>query len=491
MAMGEVAAVIVVPLLCCLLAIPLGRHAPRLMWAAAPVNLVLAFAAARRVHGGTILRETPGGWPAPLGIELRIDGLAAAFLCLSAVAASGIGLFAIRYFQAAAERESFAFWPLFFAAWTAINAIFVSQDLFNLYVALELLTLAAVAMVALEGKGGNIIAAVRYLLYALFGSLAFLGGVALLYATHGMLDLRLLGAAMAPDAASIAAAALMTAGLFAKAAIFPLHAWLPPAHGGAPAPASALLSALVVKAVFYILFRLWFDMFPILAGQELLLLFGGLGTAAMIFGSAQALRQRRLKLIIAYSTIAQLGYLLLVFPLAGGDNAIQPWTASAWTGASLHALAHGLSKAAMFLAAGAMMLVAGDDRVDNLAGLGRAAPMACFAFGLAAVSLMGLPPSGGFLAKYLMLTAAFAGGEWWWGVVLVIGGLLSAAYLFRPLAALMMPRPDGAPPLAPASRALQLPPLLLAISAILLGIVGGPYQLLQAGGPLAAEVGLQ
>ncbi len=490
--MGEVAPTIVVPLLCCLLAIPLGRRAAYLMWVAAPGNIALTFAAAGKVMGGAILRDTLGGWPAPLGIEVRIDGLAAAFLCLSALVGGGIGLFAMRYFPTAAEsRKGFAFWPLFFAVWTAVNAIFISSDLFNLYVALELLTLAAVAMVALEGKPGNIVAAVRYLLYALLGSLAFLAGVALLYGAYGVLDMQLLGRAMTPDAAGHAAAALMTVGLFAKAAIFPLHAWLPSAHAGAPAPASALLSALVVKAVFYVLFRLWFDVLSPLAGSELTTLFGLFGAGAIVFGSLLALRQDRLKLIIAYSTVAQIGYLLLVFPLAGGAGNAQPWNASAWTGASLHALSHGLSKAGMFLAAGAMMLAAGDDRIESLRGLARAVPMACFAFALAAVSLMGLPPSGGFLAKYLMLTAAFAGGAWWWGVVLIVGGLLSAAYLFRPLAPLMMARADAAPPLTRVPRSLQFLPLLLAVAAILLGIVGGPYKLLQVGGPLAAKVGLQ
>lgn len=490
--MGEVAPMIIVPLLCCLFAVPLGRHARYLMWVAAPINVVLAFSAARTVAGGQILRETLGGWPAPLGIEVRIDGLAAAFLCLSALVAGATGLFAMRYFQAQTEtRRGFAFWPLFFAAWTAVNAIFISNDLFNLYVALELLSLAAVAMVALEGRPGNIVAAARYLLYALLGSLAFLAGVALLYGAHGALDMRLLGAAIAPGVASHVAAALMTAGLFAKAAFFPLHAWLPPAHGGAPAPASALLSALVVKAVAYILLRLWFDMMPALAGPELTMVFGLLGACAILFGSAQALCQHRLKLIIAYSTVAQLGYLLLVFPLAGGGSAAQPWTAGAWTGVWLHALSHGLSKAAMFLAAGAMMLAAGDDRIDSLRGLARTVPMACFAFALAAVSLMGLPPSGGFLAKYLMLTAAFASGAWWWGMVLIVGGLLAAAYLFRPLATLMMARSDDAPSFARVPRSLQFWPLLLAVAAILLGIIGGPYQLLQVGSPLAAEAGLQ
>lgn len=369
--------------------------------------------------------------------------------------------------------------------------MFLSRDLFNLYVALELLTIAAVAMVALDGRTVTLAAAMRYLLFALFGSLAFLIGVALLYGAYGTLDMRLLGEAIGPEPAAWAAVALMTAGLLAKTALFPFHAWLPPAHSGAPAPASALLSALVVKASFYILFRLWFDALPALATVPLVDLFGLLGAAAVLYGAAMAIRQTRLKLVVAYSTVAQLGYLFLVFPLAGGIGEAQPWAAGAWSGAVFHGLAHGLAKAAMFLAAGTMMLSAGDDRISNMAGIGKSVPLASFAFALSAVSLMGLPPSGGFLAKYLMLTASFAGGQWWWGAVLVVGGLMTAVYLFRPLNELMRKRDDGAPPLARVHWSLEAVPLVLALAAVLLGLASmEPYRLIQSGSPVAAGTGL-
>jgi multicomponent Na+:H+ antiporter subunit D len=399
---------------------------------------------------------------------LRADGLAAAFTLLSALAASAAGLFAVRYLggEGAETRKSFAFWPLFFALWAAVNAVFLSRDLFNLYVALELLTLAAVAMVALDGRTATLAAAMRYMLFALFGSLAFLVGAAFFYGAYGTLDMALLAGRGRAEPAAWAGAALMSAGLFAKAAIFPFHAWLPPAHGGAPAPASALLSALVVKAGFYILFRLWFDVLGPLATFEVRTLFGLVGALAVLFGGLMALRQSRLKMVVAYSTVAQLGYLFLVFPLAA--------EAQAYSGAVFHGLAHGLAKAAMFLAAGAMMVSAGHDRIDGMAGLGKAVPVASFAFALSAISLMGLPPSGGFLAKYLMLTASFAAGQYWWGAVLVLGGLIAAAYLFRPLNELMRKRPDDAPPLARVHWSLEVVPLLLALCAILLGLASWP-----------------
>lgn len=483
--MTELALAVVLPLLACLLAVPLGRRAMHLLWAVVPLTLWVATSVALRVaHDGPV-HHVLGGWAAPLGITLRADGLAAAFLLLGALVAGLTGIFAAHYFHAPTEtRKGFAFWPLFHACWAAVNAIFVGGDLFNLYVALELLTLAAVAMVALQGASAHIEAAIRYLIYALSGSLAFLAGTALLYSAHGTLDLELLGALATPDRATIVAAALLTGGLFAKAAIFPLHAWLPPAHGGAPAPASALLSALVVKAAFYILLRLWFQVLPPPAAPGSILL-GLMGGGAVLFGSLQALRQQRLKRIVAYSTVAQIGYLFLVFPLAAGGVEAH-WRSNAWTGAVLLALAHGLAKAAMFLAAGAMMRAAGDDRLSSMTGLGRATPMACFAFGLAALSLMGLPPSGGFLGKYLMLTAAFGSGAWWWAVMLLAGGLLSAAYLFRAIGPLMMQRSADAPPPRVIHWSLQLTPLLLAAAAVLLGLAGAIPSLLQVGAPLGS-----
>jgi multicomponent Na+:H+ antiporter subunit D len=486
--MAEAALAIALPLAAGLVAVPAGRRAPLLLWPVIAGSLFLAW----RVAQGAPFTHALGGWDAPLGILLRADGLAAAFVALTAIVASAVGWFAVRYLDAPGEtRTSFAFWPLFFCLWAALNAVFLSRDLFNLYVALELLTLAAIAMVALDGRTATIATAMRYMLFALFGSLAFLAGAALLYGAHETLDMVLLRDRLSPQPAAWAAAALMSAGLFAKAAIFPFHAWLPPAHSGAPAPASALLSALVVKASFYILFRLWFDVFHPLATEATVTMLGLLGTMAVFYGGAMAIRQQRLKMVIAYSTVAQLGYLFLVFPLAGGAVEAQPWAAGAWSGGVFHGLAHGLAKAAMFLAAGAMMLSAGDDRIDTMAGLGKSVPVASFAFALAAVSLMGLPPSGGFLAKYLMLTASFAGGQWWWGAVLIAGGLLSAVYLFRPLNQLMRNRPVGAAPLAKVHWSLEAAPLALAVAAVLLGLASmAPYQLIQAGNPVSAEVGL-
>jgi multisubunit Na+/H+ antiporter MnhC subunit len=228
-----------------------GRIAPRLVIGVAPIMLGLAGLVAWQVAVGGPSRVALGGWEAPLGIALFADGLSGSFLLLTAIVMSMVGF---RRHKGAFDArggettQSYSFWALFFGMWAALNGVFLGADFFNLYVAIELLTITAVGMVALGGTR----AAIRYLLFALAGSLAYLTGVVLLYAEAGTLDMALLAANEGDASVRLVAGALMTAGLLAKTALFPLHAWLPPAHGGAPAPASAMLSALVVKASFVI-----------------------------------------------------------------------------------------------------------------------------------------------------------------------------------------------------------------------------------------------
>ena len=425
-----------------------------------------------------VQRHTLGGWAAPLGIDLHADGLSAVMLLTTALVGSGITLYASGYFRRDAEAARH-FWPLWLALWTALNALFLSRDLFNLYVTLELLGLTAVALVALAGSAEAFTAAMRYLLLSLLGSLAYLLGVALLYGAYGMLDIGLLRDLVAPAPASWVAIGLMATGLVLKTALFPLHFWLPPAHAAAPAPASALLSALVVKASFYLLLRLWLGIFPI-GTSEFGQLLGVLGALAVVWGSFQALRQARLKLLVAYSTVAQLGYLFLAFPLA-----LTPVAATAWSGSIFFVLSHALAKAAMFMAAGNILRFVGHDRIADLGRAPSGVALSWAAFGVAGVSIIGLPPSVGFAAKWLMLQAAFASGQWWWAVPIIGGGLLAAAYVFKAAAAVFAP---GNPTPAPERLSWRMEWTALGLSLGALGIGFATPQilvLLDSGAPLA------
>lgn len=422
------------------------------------------------LHGA--YRYNIGGWGAPLGIDLYSDGLSMLMLAASTLVGLGVSVYANIYFAAPRAR---VFWPLWLFLWAALNALFLSADVFNLYVTLELLGLAAVSLVALAGGLDALRAAIRYLLVSLVGSLAYLLGVALLYHSLGSVDIAILAIRVVPNPAVWTGLGLMAAGLLLKTAIFPLHFWLPAAHANAPAPVSALLSALVVKACFYILLRLWLEIFPQpvpLSGQ----LLGILGAAAVVWGGIQALRQQRLKLMIAYSTLAQLGYLFLGFALAGP---------LVWAGIVYLALSHALAKAAMFMAAGNMMICGGSDAIDKLDHVAQRLPLTLTAFGLAGVSSMGLPPSGGFIAKWILLEAALEAGQWWWAAVLILGGLLTGGYVFRVIGHAFK-QPAAAPQARPVPVAMEWVPLLLAAGAILLGFLApGVLPIMHVGDPFA------
>jgi len=478
---------IVLPVVGVLLSLALGgRHAERIALILMPAGLAVAGAITAGVwRARAILQYFVGSWHPPLGVAFRADGLSAVMVLVTALLICGIGLFARTQFASPEQgeaRATFAFWTLLLAIWGGLNAVFLGGDLFNLYVALELLTFAAVPLVSLDGRAETLKAALRYLLFALLGSILYLLGGVLFYGAYGTLDIVMLSGRVQAEPVTWAAVALMTAGLLAKAALYPFHLWLPPAHAGAPAPASAILSGLVVKAPFFLVVRLWFDVMPELPQQAAAQILGTLGAVAILFGSVVALRQVRLKLLIAYSTVAQIGYLFLMFPLAIKPVTGHPWSTFAWTGGVVQAISHAVAKAAMFMAAGLIAEALGHDRIARLAGIGRALPITVLAFGLGGLSLMGLPPSGGFVAKAMLLRAAVAEGQWWWAVVVLTGGLLAAGYVFLVLARSLA---DPVEPLrlsTTISPGRQVVVLVLALCAVLLGLVPlRPLEILQIG----------
>ena len=488
---------VVLPVFGVLLALLLGgRHAERVALAVMPLGLAAALAIAMVVwRTRQVLQYIIGGWQPPLGVDLRADGLSAAMMLTAALLIPAIGLYARGQFSTPPGTEARAplvFWILLLAVWAALNAVFLGADLFNLFVALELLTFAAVPLVCLDGRAETLAAALRYLLFALLGSALYLLGTALLYAAYGTLDIFLLSARIRPEPAAWVALSLMTVGLLAKGALYPLHLWLPPAHAGAPAPASAVLSGLVVKAPFFLVVRLWFDVMPRLPDHAAAQVLGILAAAAILFGSVLALRQIRLKLLIAYSTVAQIGYLFLIFPLAVRPETGHPWSTAAWTGGVLQAISHAFAKAAMFMAAGLVYEALGHDRIGGLAGIGRALPITVFAFGLGGMSLMGLPPSGGFVAKAMLLTAAVGEGQWWWAVVVLTGGLLAGGYIFLVLARALADPGEPLVLVARISRSRQAIVLVLALFAVALGFVPlRPSALLLIGRPDTVAMGFK
>jgi formate hydrogenlyase subunit 3/multisubunit Na+/H+ antiporter MnhD subunit len=394
--------------------------------------------------------------------------------------ALGISVYASGYFRDPERMR--AFWPLWLLLWAALNGLFLAGDLFNLYVMLELLGITAAALGALTGSREAVSANLRYLLVGLLGSISYLLGVALLYTAHGTLDLGLVARAIAANdrlfAVDAAALVLMVSGLALKAALFPLHFWLPPAHANAPAPVSAALSALVVKASVYLIIRLWLDLFAPITGLAAAMFLALLGAAAVVWGSWRALRAERLKLLAAYSTVAQIGYLFLFLPLLAVTPPGPPRD-NLLAALVLMALTHGFAKSGFFLAAGLVQTNAGHDRIDDLGGTAQRLPATTFAIALAGSALIGLPPSGSFIGKWLLMQGAIESGQWWWVIVVTTGSLLASAYVFRVLSRAFGLEPT---PLKFVTDArAEVPALLLSLVAVaLLGLASGPLWTLLA-----------
>lgn len=466
---SPIAWLILLPLFWASFAFVLGPgRGTRMALAALTLQLALALWLAIDIgqHGARLYAV--GGWGAPLGIELYADGLAALMLLLTQAVALPMAVYARAYFADHPAGHSW-FWPLTGYLVAAMNALFLSADVFNVYVTLELVGLAAVGLVAVAGGQGPVTAALRYLLATLLGSGAYLLGVALLYGTYGTVSMHHLAPLIADQAPQTVAIAggLMLVGLLLKTALFPFHFWLPPAHGGAPAPVSALLSALVIKASFYLVLRFWTTLYQPLTDLVLAQLLGLLGAAAILWGSLRALQQVRLKMLVAYSTVAQIGYLFLLFPLVTGTP--EPAAHSAMQGVVMQAIAHGLAKAAMFAAVGAMVLSMERDDISHLGGVASHMPLSLFAFGLAGVTLMGLPPSSGFIAKWMLIDGAIHSRQWGWIVVLIAGGLLTAVYVFKVLRYAFL-QAEPSTHFRPLPRALEWVPMILALASLALGI---------------------
>jgi formate hydrogenlyase subunit 3/multisubunit Na+/H+ antiporter MnhD subunit len=456
-----------------------GRNAQRVAALTLPVGLAIVLCIGYTlVDSGAAVVYLLGGWSPPLGIALRADGLSAAMMLVVAVVVCGVGVYARPNFSIAAgepeARAPFTFWLLLLAVWGSLNLVFVSGDMFTLYVALELLTFSGVPLVCLDGKGETLRAALRYLLFALAGSLLYLLGAVLLYGGYGTLDIVLLAERIRPEPTAWAAAALMTTGLLAKTALFPLHIWLPPAHAGAPAAASAVLSALVVKGSWFLVIRLWFDVMPGVVTQPAAQLLAAMGATAIVVGSVVALRQQRLKLLVAYSTIAQIGYLFLMFPLAFEAGSLVH--GAVLTGGLLQAMSHATAKAGMFMAAGLIYAALGHDRIADLAGVARAMPLTVLTFAVSGLALMGVVPSGAYLAKKLLLDAADSSGQWWWTAVLQSGAVFTAGYVVLVLTNALRRRAEPLVLVARPALLSELAALFLAVCSLLLAFVAAGFE---------------
>ena len=422
---------VVVPLLAAPLC-ALVRH-PAFAWILATVtsaaSFVVAVALAVAVADGSEIVYLLGGWAAPWGIEYRIDALNA----LVVVIVSGASTVTLVHARLAVAREvRRERIGLFYTAWllclTGLLGIAITGDVFNVFVFLEIASLSTYALVALGPGPAALLAAFRYLVLGSIGATFFLVGIGLLYMMTGTLNMADLSTRIGDvaDTRTVAAGVVFVVlGIGLKAAIFPLHAWLPGAYAHAPSSAASFLAGASTKVSVYVLARFLLDV----AGVDLAFERLGLGAllvplaiAGVLAGSAVAVFQDSVKRLLAWSSIAQLGYMVLGLGLG---------TAAGVAASVLHLFNHAVMKVALFLAIANLVHRTGSDALASLAGLGRRMPWTMGAFLVAAASLVGVPPTAGFVSKWYLLRAALEDGMWPIAVVILVSSLLAAVYMWR------------------------------------------------------------
>ena len=358
-----------------------------------------------------------GAWLTPLGIVFTPSPFGSAILALSALILLVVSIYGSYYFK---RKNSLLFYPLSSFLALGFVVIYLSRDIFNIYVGLEILGLSSVGLTALQKGIKSLHAALIYLFATLIASGFYLLGVAIIYAKYSLLDISSLSLVIESDFATLSAFSLMIMAFLIKTAVFPLAFWLPQAHANALTPVSALLSALVIKATFYLLYLFTSTLF--LFASSLMSLLGLLGIVAIFYGGIKAFLSSDLKLLIAYSTISQVGYLLLVFAFM---------SEYAYYAMAFALFSHALAKSGFFLAAGVMVHLAQTKNISAFQGYASITPVAVFAIALSAISLIGLPPSLGFVSKWYYLQSSFLSESWLFFVAILVGGLLTALYLFK------------------------------------------------------------
>jgi len=427
--------------------------------AATGTTLAISLHGLVRVSTGGALRHELGGWPPPIGIEYVLDPLSAFMASIIGL----VGLLVVVYpsataFGSAPQRGQ----PL--------HAL-VLLLLFHLFVFIEIYALATYPLVALGGDRG-VLAALRYLFLGTIGSGLYLLGVGFVYFSTGtlnMADASVLLADLSGNPATLGALALIVIGLALKMALFPLHVWLPDAHAAAPPGVAALLAAVQVKAAAYALLRIVHDVFgpAYLSGPlPITVVLTWFGAAGIVVGSIMAIRQPDIKRMLAYSTVAQLGYIGVGIGLG---------TPLAIVAALLHVLNHAVMKSGLFLAVGGVLDRTGLKTIARYAGLGRRMPLTMAGFALLSLSMVGIPPLAGFWSKWYLIIAALTDGQWPLAVVVGLSSLLTAVYFLRLFERIFVMAPTE-PVVAEATEpraAIVTPVLVLAALVIVIGLGQG------------------
>ena len=464
-----------------------------LAWAGATavalVSFAIAIALATAVLDGQTLEYAMGGWPAPYGITLAVDAFSALVL-LVVTGAAAVAFLAARPSidqQIELERQ-----PLFYSAWllalSGLVGIVVSADGFNIFVFMEISSLASYILIAGGPDRRALPAVFKYLIMGTIGATFYLIGIGLIYMMTGTLNLADMEARIGEVSdlnPILVAAGFITIGLALKAAVFPLHVWVPNAYTQAPHIVTVFLAACATKVALYVLIRFDYTVFQTKLDDhqiQFALFAMPLAILGILVASAVAMFEGNLKRLLASSSVAQIGYILL------GASFVSLAGLSA---SAMHIFNHALAKGGLFLAVACIAYQYRDLRLDQLGGVASRMPFTCAALVVCGLSLIGVPGTAGFISKWLLISAALENSQWGWVLVAVIlvSSLMAVVYIWRIVEAVYFGVPvEGDSPVTEAPLQLLAVTWLVAILNIVFGVFPQvPLQLANSAAALLLE----
>jgi multicomponent Na+:H+ antiporter subunit D len=392
-------------------------------------SLVISCFLFNQVLDEGVISYALGGWLSPWGIEYRLDKLTV-FMLLIINAIAAIVLLGARESikQEISSDRIYLFYTAFLLNLTGLLGVIVTGDAFNLFVFIEIASLSSYAMISVGRDRRCLYAAFRYLIFGTIGASFILISVGLLYALTGtlnMLDIFEQLQKVENSKTLFTAIAFFIVGVGIKAAIFPLHLWMPDAYTYSPSIASTFFAGTTTKVFIYVLIRFIYSIlgyelvFNELLFNEILMLFA---CAGILYGSYIAIKQDSLKRLLAYSSVAQLGYMLLGISLA---------TQAGLAAGLIHIFNHAIIKVTLFLSVVAIVYYTKTDSISRLAGLFKTMPMSMLAFFIAGLSIIGVPTTAGFISKWYLIKACVESGDWALVIVIVFSSLLAIVYIWR------------------------------------------------------------
>ena len=449
--------------------LPYPRAAWALTLAASASALLMAIWLLGQTLQGQVISYAVGGWVAPWGIEYRIDVLNA----LVAVLVAGVGTVVTPFARLSVASELDAgriplFYSLYLLCLSGLLGMTVTGDAFNVFVFLEISSLSSYTLIALGRDRRALTSAFQYLVMGTIGATFILIGIGLLYVMTGTLNMADLASRLQDLGATRTvqvAFAFLTVGICLKLALFPLHLWLPNAYTYAPSAVTALLASTATKVAVYLLLRFFFTVFgPVfsMGVLELDRVLLALALVAMLSMSLVAMFQDNVKRMLAYSSVAQIGYIILGISMASLIGV---------TAGILHLVNHALIKGALFLALGCVVYRLGSAQLDNMQGLGRTMPWTMAAFVAAGLSLIGIPGTTGFVSKWYLILGALERGWWPVAALVLITSLMAVVYIWRVVeVAYFMPPSEDTADVAEAPWSLLGPTWVLVAANFYFGI---------------------